>query len=215
MQEAQGTKKVALHKGPEGYYFPAEWEPHESIWMSWPIQPDQAGGHPNTEAMAKMILALIPHVKVSLCVNDEKQKGDVLRILCNYVDYETLNPRMLWRFIPHQDHWMRDFGPIFMKSKEAGNPLKVAVFDWNCWGYTFHINGYDELVKKGIKITKLSQIHIIIFIILLGLESEIVGDGKVGPLAAELLHLETYQTGFVSEGGDREYNGKGTLIVSN
>ena len=41
-----------------------------------------------------------------------------------------------------------------------------------------------------------------------------IGDGKVGLLASQRMRIKSFNTNFVSEGGDREYNGKGTLMVS-
>jgi len=154
----EGSLSLPGDSAPSGYRFPAEWEPHESVWMSWPEKPERIEGWDCSRPMLKMIVALMPHVKVSLCVNDEKQKREVVELLVLKEGQEQvyLEQRIVWRFIKHDEHWMRDFGPIFLKSDKKEDPLIVANFDWNCWGYIGHIIGYDKLVAQGISSPPLS-----------------------------------------------------------
>jgi agmatine deiminase len=52
------------------YYYPAEWETHQAIWLSWPPSQDEFRLQQDkvVEVMKDMILALIPHVKIRLIV---------------------------------------------------------------------------------------------------------------------------------------------------
>ncbi|KAL0484713.1 aguA [Acrasis kona] len=65
-----------------------------------------------------------------------------------------------------------------------GDTKKTLSFDWTYWGYKGHTNSSD---------------------------SEI--DGAICTSSSELLGLECTPINLASEGGDREYNGLGTLIV--
>lgn len=94
--------------------------------------------------------------------------------------------------IPHFDIWMRDFGPIFLKRRQPapGQPsLRIVHFQWNAWGYVGHTVTEDVLTPG-------------------------LGDGEIPKLIGKEIGVEVVTSSLVSEGGDREFNGKGTLIVS-
>lgn len=87
------------------------------------------------------------------------------------------------KVIDTEEFWIRDMGPNFV---ELSNGKKGIVdFNFDAWGYTPH----DEMDDYTILMEKF--------------------DEKVG----ELLELQVITTDVYSEGGDREVNGKGTLMV--
>ncbi len=62
------------------YSMPAEWAPHRATWLSWPHNQETwpAQLERVREAWVQMILALSPHEKVCLLVNDDAMRQDVL-----------------------------------------------------------------------------------------------------------------------------------------
>jgi agmatine deiminase len=121
-----------------GFRMPAEWENHESTWLSWPKDPltfptdiiDRV-----EEIYVEMIEALQGGERVDLLVNDQKTEDHVLALLSSKSNVQ-------FHHIESQDVWMRDYGPIFVKKKEG----EIAATKWifNAWG-----GKYDELLKDN------------------------------------------------------------------
>jgi agmatine deiminase len=125
-----------------GYRMPAEWEPHEGTWLSWPKDPitwpEQL---PQVEKIyAQMIEALTPHEKVFLLVNYETAERTVRKKLSSKIIFE---PNLKIYKIPTVDAWIRDYGPNFIV-RQNGDRRELAFNHWifNAWG-----NKYEELKK--------------------------------------------------------------------
>ncbi len=124
-----------------GYRFPAEWEPHEATWLSWPKNRDDWPGKMQVVGwvFAEMVRAIAPHETVRILVSDatmEKRAASILR----RAD-ASLDSVEFWR-IPTDRSWCRDFGPIHLVGPEG-----KAILD-------FHFNGwakYDDW-KRDTKI---------------------------------------------------------------
>ena len=109
---------------------PAEWEPHEATWISWP-HPDGASFPSAYERVVpvfvEMVKALVPSEIVRINVRDAAQELEVRARLndCHRVEFFHVRTN---------EPWCRDHGPIFLKRKE--NPRILAVsFGFNAWGY--------------------------------------------------------------------------------
>ena len=86
--------------------------------------------------------------------------------------------------IPSEEIWTRDMGPNFV---ELTNGQKAVVdFGFNAWGYTDSENMDDYTIRME----------------------------KFDERVAELRNLPLIQTDLISEGGNREVNGKGVLMVA-
>lgn len=92
--------------------------------------------------------------------------------------------RVRFYYYDDNDLWWRDFGPIFLRNRKG--ELKIADFNFNSWGYEGD-GGVDENYSKPRE--------------------------KVDRFVAQTLNLPTIKTDVVSEGGAREVNGKGALMV--
>lgn len=114
-----------------GYRFPAEWEPHEATWMSWP----HAEGISFPDAyetvmptFVEMVRALATSEKVCINVRDAKEEKE---IRARFSGGAPANVQFF--HIPTNEPWCRDHGPIFLV-----NPQKKSRFilDWgyNAWG---------------------------------------------------------------------------------
>jgi len=123
-----------------GYRFPAEWEDQEAVWFAWPTRTDLWGernARVKEQLAALYVLAARFQTVRVLCPKsgqkDLKAKmkaaGSSKRV--ELLDYET------------DDVWIRDFGPLFLLSK---NSDKLCLTDWqyNAWG-----NKFPELEKDN------------------------------------------------------------------
>ena len=113
---------------------PAEWEPHEATWISWPHHGGAsfpgAGAYERVlPAFMKMVRALAESEIVRINVRDSAQEKNV-RALLGSVPPERIE------FFPilTDEPWCRDHGPIFLTRKE-GPRLAAVDFGFNAWGY--------------------------------------------------------------------------------
>lgn len=125
----------------EQFWFPADWERHEAVWLAWPPEDWVVGdGLHARDAHCRVVCALLPHVRVELLVNSAAEAADVAaRVAAVRGDCRGLTCRT----VPHTDIWMRDFGPVFVRpfgstsNSSEGTPT-VLRFDWTAWGYLWH-----------------------------------------------------------------------------
>jgi agmatine deiminase len=118
---------------------PAEWEPHEATWISWPKDPLTFPGEvlPKVEKIyIEMIHALAKGEKVHLLVDDEATENRVLEM----VEESGSKKNLMIHRIPTVDVWFRDYGPIFVKN----NKTKMTKWIFNAWG-----GKYEELMKDN------------------------------------------------------------------
>ncbi len=126
---------------------PAEWEPHEATWLSWPKDPATFPPEiiDKVEAIyLKMIEELARGERVDLLVEDRETQDKVSSLLKS-----TRN--VVFHHVHTVDVWIRDYGPIFVKNSE------VAATKWrfNAWG-----NKYDDLKEdeyNGMQVARLSS----------------------------------------------------------
>jgi agmatine deiminase len=120
-----------------GFRMPAEWQPHQSTWLTWPKDPETWPGRVGQveEIYLQMIAALTPHETVDLLVDDEETEQIVRRR-----SGSTSAANIRFHLIKTVDSWIRDYGPNFL----IGRGGEGAFNDWifNAWG-----NKYDELKK--------------------------------------------------------------------
>lgn len=96
-----------------GYRMPAEWEPHQATWLTWPTNAATWPGKMLKEVediYLQMMRALLPGEKVDLLVPDAKTGRKVSSRLKKAASKNlTLHP------VKTVDTWIRDYGPIFVK----------------------------------------------------------------------------------------------------
>jgi len=134
-----------------GYRMPAEWEPHEGTWLSWPKDPVTWPGRvPQVEAIfEQMIVHLSPHEKVFLLVDNEKAEVDLYQRL-KKAGAEIEN--VLFHQIPTVDSWTRDYAPNFIV-RQNGNEKELAMNHWqfNAWGGKYAELIGDTLIPKKLE----------------------------------------------------------------
>src|SRR6185295_13395353 len=118
MDESQLKTPAAL-----GFRMPAEWNPHQATWLTWPKDPET---WPDRVALVEeiylqMIAALTPHEIVNLLVDDGATEQAV-RERCPFPSAENIR----FHHIPTVDSWIRDYGPNFLVDDRGS----VAFNDW-------------------------------------------------------------------------------------
>jgi len=131
----------------EGYRWPAEWEPHDATWISWPHPegvsfPDSY--HNVLPTLVAMARAVADSERLNINVRDAAEESVVRSYFkgevpsnANFVHISTNEP------------WCRDHGPIFLT--RASDP-GLAVVDWgyNAWGGKYPPFADDDEVPTKI-----------------------------------------------------------------
>jgi agmatine deiminase len=187
-----------------GYRMPAEWEPHEGTWLSWPHSPRSWAQNfgPIPSVFVKIVGGLCEFEKVHICVANELSKQGVERMLREAkVDLAAVS----FHIVATNDAWARDHGPIFivkdqpatrsnpalfpveteesLRTVEAAASARLAIIDWkfNSWGEKYHPWDDDDAVPERV---------------------------------AEILRLPCFHPRMVLEGGSIDVNGKGSLLTT-
>lgn len=126
-----------------GYRMPAEWEPQEAIWLSWPHNELTWPGGLLAEveqSYVEIIRALHPHQKVKLLV----KSGDAETSVRGTLQRAGIElSQVIFFQIATQDAWIRDYGPTFVVNRE-GRQLAMVKWVFNVWG-----NKYDDLLDDN------------------------------------------------------------------
>jgi agmatine deiminase len=131
----------------QGYRMPAEWEPHEATWLSWPRREGISFPDAYDEVMpvfVQMVDALRESEQVRINVGDEDQEQQV-RLLLKEIDTSHVE----YVHIPTNEPWCRDHGPIFIK-RDVEPKLAVVDWDYNAWGGKYPPFDFDEVVPTRI-----------------------------------------------------------------
>jgi agmatine deiminase len=167
-----------------GFSMPAEWEPHEAVWLSWPHRKDTFPHLPAVEeAYYTFIFAIHTSEKVELYVPSavvhrrirarlREMGADLSRIVLHTTDYA--------------DVWIRDYGPTFVINRALQKTAMVR-WDFNAWG-----GKYENLINDGkIPLVMNRRLNLPLFvpgIVLEGGSIDVNGRGTVLTTRACLLH---------------------------
>jgi agmatine deiminase len=132
-----------------GYAMPPEWGPHRATWLSWPHNQETWPSHIERvrDAWVQMIVALSPHEKVYLLVNDDLMQRDAtVRLKTAGAVLENV---AIIR-IPTIDVWMRDYGPTFVVRNRPDAALAINDWIFTGWGGKYKLYERDDRVAKDI-----------------------------------------------------------------
>ncbi|MBK9315556.1 MAG: agmatine deiminase family protein [Acidobacteria bacterium] len=129
---------------------PAEWEPHEATWLSWPHKEASWPGafEPVPHVFARIAKALSGSELVRINVADEVF-ADRVR---DFLNAEGVDPDAVrFHFNPTDDAWVRDHGPIYVVRDREGKRER-AINDWgyNAWGNKYPPYDNDDVVPTRI-----------------------------------------------------------------
>jgi len=125
-----------------GYRTPAEWEPQEAIWLSWPHNqttwPD--GFLREVElSYVEIIQALHRQQKIKLLVRSADAEARIRDILRNS---GVQLSQVIFYQIATEDAWIRDYGPTFVVKTDG--ELAMVKWKFNAWG-----EKYEDLLNDN------------------------------------------------------------------
>ena len=126
----------------DGYHFPAEWEPHEATWLTWPHNDDSFPG--KLESVYPSYMRFIAEIAKS-----EKVRINVpTTFRTQFIRHCGLEHVEIFER-ESNDVWCRDHGPTFVV-KEA-HVRQKAIVDWefNAWGGKYPYDA-DNLIAGAI-----------------------------------------------------------------
>ncbi len=131
-----------------GYRMPAEWEPHEATWISWPDRNGQS--FPKSydcvvPTLVRMAVALAESEILRINISSAEQEREVRSLLASVAPME----RVEFLHILTNEPWCRDHGPIFVK-RPAPPTLAVNDFGYNAWGGKYPPFEADDVVPTTI-----------------------------------------------------------------
>ena len=132
-----------------GYYFPAEFAPHEATWLSWPHKEASWPGKIDTiyAPYSQFVYYLANSEKVRINVIDESMQQFAIQ----HLQKANVNLANVEFFMhPTNDAWCRDHGPAFLINPSA--PQKKVVVDWgyNAWGNKYPPFNLDDVIPTSI-----------------------------------------------------------------
>jgi agmatine deiminase len=125
----------------EGYWMPAEFEPHEATWLLWPERTDnwRDGGRPAQEAVLEVAAAIGQFEPVNLGVRPAL--FDEVRLITP--------PGVQAASIEYDDIWVRDIGPTFVVAEQR-DTLRSIQWRFNAWGGLYKPYDRDLTVPREI-----------------------------------------------------------------
>jgi agmatine deiminase len=132
-----------------GYYFPAEFAPHEATWLSWPHKEASWPGKIHTiyPYYSQFVKELAFSEKVWINVNDEAMKAFAIKCLEEGgVDMKQVK----FCLHPTNDAWCRDHGPAFLINPNAENKKVIVDWGYNAWGNKYPPYDLDDVIPTCI-----------------------------------------------------------------
>lgn len=128
-----------------GYYFPAEFAPHEATWLSWPHKEASWPGkidaiYPNYSLFVKY---LAESEKVRINIADTAMQAAATA----HLQKADVDLSQVEFFVhPTNDAWCRDHGPAFLVNPAAA--VKKVIVDWgyNAWGNKYPPYDLDDVI---------------------------------------------------------------------
>lgn len=174
------------------FHMPAEWEPHEGVWLGWE-KDTTAGFYP---VIAEVITALKPHVTVKLAFDSDSLRQTALTRLVR-LGVDTAGVRSY--VMPGERYWIRDHGAAFLVNDRGQRG--VADFGWDEYGVPAFLHQYHEGNRDSVAAAWNRW------------KEHIAATGRVDSLMAVAEGATILKTNVVHEGGAIEVNGRGTLIL--
>lgn len=165
---------------------PAEWEPHERVWLTW------FGQGRRDSVSADMVKALQPHVKLTMNVESQAMKVDARTFLAaNQIDVDRID----FVIDPNVDYFVRDYA-VFVK--DDADKLHIVDFVYTIFG-RFPPSAKPSVSETGMPVT--------------GMPESEKKFGQWEQRLAESLRVPLVRSEFALEAGGIDTNGKGTFLI--
>lgn len=129
---------------------PAEWEPHEATWLSWPHK--EASWPGAFEPVPAVFVEIVKHLTLSELVRINVADEDFAARVRNLLKQGGVNlDRVRFHLNPTNDAWCRDHGPIYVV-RDVNGERERAINDWgyNAWGNKYPPYDLDDVVPTRI-----------------------------------------------------------------
>lgn len=132
-----------------GFRQPAEWDPHEAVWLAWPSHEDLWG---DALVPVRLAFAAFASAIADVARATGKPRGERLEILAPDAENEALAKTALAGFgarfhrIPFGDIWLRDTAPVFLLG--PGGMRATASFGFNGWGGKYVLPNDDGVSTR-------------------------------------------------------------------
>jgi agmatine deiminase len=127
---------------------PAEWEPHEAVWLQWPhvgMRGTASYSRKLQSTWLEMTAILADHVAVRIAATGKTEVDEVQRECARF---GVNMARVEVYSIPTDDVWARDNGPVFVKAN--GGSLVATSWNFNGWGESAAIIDRDRGVPASV-----------------------------------------------------------------
>lgn len=129
----------------EGYFFPAEWHPHQATWLSWPHK--EASWPGKLESVYAPYSEFIKTVSIGeqVCINvaDDKMQ----QLATKHLEKANVDPQKITFYHhPTDDAWCRDHGPAFLINPNAEIPKVIVDWGYNAWGDKYPPYDQDDII---------------------------------------------------------------------
>jgi agmatine deiminase len=124
-----------------GFHMPAEWEPHEAVWLSWPHNKNTFPKLPAVEEAYYTFIQLIhTSERVELFIPTAVLHRKIrARLREAHVDLSLVTLHTT----EFSDVWIRDYGPTFVMNHAMKRAAMVR-WNFNAWG-----RKYEDQLKDG------------------------------------------------------------------
>ena len=182
MSGSSDTHRITPAKS--GLMMPPQWEPHSATWLVWPHNALDWPG--KLQSVIWVFAEMARHISegelVRIVVEGEKQQTQASWVLERAgVDLD----RIEFFRVETNRSWIRDYGPIFVKSDSGDGWLGVVGFGFNGWAK------YADFELDNLVADKLAE-----------------------ELEIDLYRPGSLDGGFVLEGGAFDVNGRGALLTT-
>lgn len=130
-----------------GYYFPAEFAPHDATWLSWPHK--EASWPGRLQAIFPSYCRFVKELSLSepVCINicSEAMAAFAKR----HLEKEGVDLARVRFFLhPTNDAWCRDHGPAFLINPSAEQKKAIVDWNYNAWGGKYPPFAQDDIIPS-------------------------------------------------------------------
>ena len=116
-----------------GFYFPAEWDAHESTWITFPHN-DHSWQGDKLADMYPEYFALIKAISVGEIVNIQVNDDELAAFIKSQLAVYGIEESQIRMHIqPTNDAWCRDHGPAILVN-QTGDERLIVDWGYNAWG---------------------------------------------------------------------------------
>jgi len=133
----------------QGFYFPAEWHPHVSTWITFPHN-DHSWQGDKLAHMYPEYFALIRTIASGEIVNIQVNDANLAAFITSQLPIYGIDSTQIRLHIrPTNDAWCRDHGPAFLVHHQTDERL-IVDWEYNAWGGKYPPFGDDNASPKAI-----------------------------------------------------------------